>query len=123
LLPELARRSEARAQAEPELRRFVERNTYFESLGRETQLSIDESVRRREQEDHSERLLRIENRYRVAKGEEPLGSLDELNAPADPEEGDDGQDVAATPTTDEIDPVHVEAARILADYVALQRPR
>jgi carboxyl-terminal processing protease len=121
LVPELARRHAQRLGTEPELRRIVARDDYFESLGDETKLSIDESVRRAEQEEHAARLLAIENEYRVAIGEKPLASLDEVNAPAgDPE---DGETTPPEPAKPALDPIHVEAARIVADTIDLLRPR
>jgi carboxyl-terminal processing protease len=132
LLPELRRRHEQRASADPELKHDAERLGYFEELGQEEVLSIDESVRVAEQEKHEARLLAIENAYRAATGQEPLESLDEdedANGAEDgepveegPEPGDDepGDD---EPGDDEPDPLQIEAARILADYVDLMRPR
>lgn len=108
LLPDLQRAHDGRAAQDPELVREWRLLTYFEELGRESRVPLDEAQRRREQEEHEARLLAIENDYRRAIGEEPLEHIDSEAAEAD---------------EDEPDPFQEEAARILADYIDLQRPR
>jgi carboxyl-terminal processing protease len=108
LLPELRKAHDERAAHDPEFVRQSQRMAYLEELGHVKEISLDEAERRREQEQHETRLLSIENEYRKARGEEPLEHID----PDAPLPGDDGPD-----------PFQQEAARILADYIDLSRPR
>jgi len=79
-----------------------------------TEVSLNESVRRKEKQDEDNWRLGIENKLRAAKGEPLLKSTAELDAQLDAE------DAAADGTNDkgpEADAVLRESADVLIDYI------
>jgi len=95
---------ENRRAADPELAYLMSRIELYDELGEDTMISLDEKVRKAEQELVDSRYLEIENIRRVAQGEEPLESLDDWKAP------DINRD-------EDVDTLGREAARVLVDFI------
>ncbi|MEZ5551698.1 MAG: carboxy terminal-processing peptidase [Pseudomonadales bacterium] len=130
LLPELQSRHDLRTLDDPDfnyLRALSERNR---QNGRKTQLSLKESERVKEKADEDAWRLNLENTLRIAKGEAPLKSLEELNNPdgdAETEGAAEEVDAAIESPADHAaadpskDALLVESGEILIDYIGLSR--
>ncbi|WP_439106926.1 carboxy terminal-processing peptidase [Congregibacter sp.] len=77
LVPQLTEIFETRSSSNPEFLYLQDQLAVAEENRAITSVSLNESVRREEREQREQRALKIENRRRVALGEEPLASLDE----------------------------------------------
>lgn len=89
LLSMLEHRHEARVEDDPEfeyIERLLERSR---ERNARTTISLSETARRTEQEEDDAWRLALENTRRVARGEAPLASLDELDEDEDNETADD----------------------------------
>ena len=93
------------------LRRLAER---IDRNAAKEELSLNEAQRRREQADGEAWRLDLENALRVAKGEPPLQSLDDLE-----EEEDLADAPEDRPPAD--DPMLVEAGQVLLDLIGFGR--
>ena len=145
LLAMLEHRHEARVEGDPEfvyIERLLDRTR---ARNEPTEISLSESERRREKAEEEAWRLELENMRRVARGEEPVSDLDELDeddADADDSAGEDAELAAGdadTPGADtdekpaaaeeaegeeeEEDPdaLLVESGHILLDYITLAR--
>ena len=109
LMDQLRHRHQLRAQNEPEfeyLQKSLKRQIEIRSR---PQLSLKESVRRKERQESERWRLELENERRVSKGLKPVKSLDNIE-----QEESDGE----TPPDHE-DPFMIECGHILADLIAL----
>jgi carboxyl-terminal processing protease len=78
-----------------------------------THLSLKESVRTEQKAAEDQWLLDLENELRLAKGEEPVASLDALDELREAErEADEEPDPSE-------DPLLTESGNILLDYITL----
>ena len=110
-LASLRARHEERASRDPEFVYLRGWKEHADQLQQRDRLSLNEAVRLAEREAMDRKVLDLENARRVAKGEAPVESLDELNARRR-EEGAGAQSLAD-------DPLVRETANILIDYMAL----
>lgn len=114
LLAELNVRHERRVADDPEFRYLRALALRTREDGRRTQVSLNEAVRTAQQEQDTAWRLELENALRLAKGEEPIETLDELETPA-------ATASAARDADPEEDPMLRESSRILLDYIDLTR--
>ena len=104
---------------------FKSRNdslAFAEKLDAVTSVSLSEPIRLAERQKQREEELRLENRRRVAKGEKPLASVEELEKDkqaAEDEATDTAQD--ANRADDEPDVLLTEAGNILLDAIQLNQ--
>ncbi len=106
-----------RVRQSPDFRYLLERLEEQKSSQRKTELSLRESVRRRERKELEERRLKMENELRSAKGEPLIGSVGELEK-LDEEKA--AKNLAAEPAK-EPDALLEESAQLLTDYISLSR--
>ncbi len=113
LLAELNARHRRRVADDPEfayLRALAQRT---EEEANRTHVSLNEAVRKAEKVREEAWRLELENALRLARGEEPLASVDEL------------EEIALEETDDEEDPredaMVRESGNILVDYITLTR--
>jgi len=111
-LPLFQRLHSERAASAPEFVALSEQLALFEEERSKTRVTLNEKLRRSERNAMEAELLAVENRRRVALGDEPIESLDELDAEGDAEKDAD----------DDIDPFAMEAARILTDLIEQMVP-
>ena len=91
---------ESREAGDPELTALNEQLAYGNSMRARETVSLNEAQRRAEADAIDARLLEIENAKRLALGEEPVASLDQVER-----------------DRDAIDPYAREAAQVLVDFV------
>ena len=137
LTPILRDNHESRSDKDPDFLYVEDMAALASELKDRTHLNLHLETRMSEKAALDERRLDIENRLRIAKGEEVLASLDELyETPAESEPTDDftgdapddtdsvaalneAQQAPEAQDEQENDPFVVEAMRILADFEAL----
>lgn len=107
VLERLRSRHDERTRDDPDFAYLEARREYVEHLRDRTHISLAEAARLKQKEEDDAWDLRLENQRLVAKGEEPIESMDEL---ADREDSQDAPDD---------DTLVLETANILADYVGL----
>jgi len=124
-LPTLVNRHEERMQTDPDFnfinaqiqRALENRADNSVSLNRETLLA--------ERAENDAWRLRIENARRIAKGEEPYASIEEMNGTADDEEdvaiNTPGIEDVAEDEQEDLDPYLRESGNVLVDLIELQR--
>ncbi|MFT7461850.1 MAG: carboxyl-terminal processing protease [Pseudohongiellaceae bacterium] len=95
---------DVRLGKDPELAYLVQRLDLYDELGADTEISLDEEMRKDEQELVEARYLAIENSRRTAQGDELLETLEDWEAP------DVDRDV-------DVDTLGREAARVLVDFI------
>ncbi|WP_439101918.1 carboxy terminal-processing peptidase [Congregibacter sp.] len=88
LVPQLTEIYQTRSSSNPEFLYLQDQLAVAEQNRAITSVSLNETVRREEREARQQRSLEIENRRRVARGEEPLASLDELDEDDDATDDD-----------------------------------
>lgn len=106
LLPQLAALFDERSTDNPEFRYLQDQLAAAADNRRIEQVSLKEAVRRQQRAEREARALAIENRRRVALGEDPVASLDALNDSEDRVAKDsekDARDAAADAAADRID--------------------
>jgi carboxyl-terminal processing protease len=109
--------SEARIEKDPGFRFLVDQEKEFERVKDIRSVSLNEKKRRAEMQARDRRLLELRNRLRKYRGLPPLKSLDDE---PDPEEAHAGQDK----DPEGVDRIMLdESARILADWIRMNRPR
>ena len=112
-IPALLTRHQERVAADPDFAYLRARGEYVKNLRERSRISLSEAARLEEKASDDAWALRLENELLVAKGEEPVASLDELDtrepaSPPDPTESDGDALVQAT-------------ANILIDYIDLSQ--
>ena len=110
-LPTLRRSHEERSMKDPD---FVSRTEFFDYLKEvreETRVSLNEEIRKKQQEDDLAARLAIENRRRTALGLETIKSFDEAD-----DEDDKSKD-------EDVDAFAKEAAHILVDSIVTKKTR
>ncbi|MBW2941483.1 carboxy terminal-processing peptidase [Zhongshania sp. CAU 1632] len=116
----LQRKHEKRIAKDPDFLFLQEQISIVEGLRNKTHLSLNIDLRKKERDTQKVQQLAMENRRRVAKGEEPLESLEEDSAD---ELAMSDEEVEAKAETDkddedkdkEPDPLMTEASHILVD--------
>jgi carboxyl-terminal processing protease len=139
LIPELVRRHDARLASDPDFE-FIRAEIAKGIEQREDNtITLNEAKLLEERDADDAWRLEIENARRVAKGEAPVASIEELNGDADADgddaavgPGPDGQfapdpndldapdEIGANDEDAEEDPYLVESGRILLDLIGLQ---
>ena len=122
ILPTLRERHEARTSKDPDFAYLRDEIAFAEKLDAVTSVSLSEPVRLAERQQQREEELKLENRRRVAKGEQPLASVEELEK--DKQAAEDEAAVTAQDTTradDEPDVLLTEAGNILLDAIQLNQ--
>lgn len=112
LLSELQALHEQRVADNPDfvyMRKLSERSR---ENSRKTHLSLNEAVREQEKADDDAWRLNLENQLRIAKGEEPVESLDAL---------EDLQKAQADADEQQEDALLIESGNVLIDYLSLLR--
>ncbi len=112
-LPELRERHGKRLTSDPDYEYLLFRQAEFEKMRKINEVSLNEKIRRQEQDELDSRLLAAENKRRKAKNLEPLASVEELEK----EEKPDGHSPENGIPDD--DPVLRESSHVLLDYLLL----
>lgn len=117
IMPELEAKHSDRLKTDPDFIYLEAQLKLLEQSRSVTSISLNEKTRLAEQEEEKARTLMIENARRIAKGLEPLASLDEAEKT---EETDNAAEELKQKTEDEdedeeIDPLLREAGHILMD--------
>ena len=129
ILPTLVEKHSERANSDPDFQYIWSQKALAEEISGSDLLPLNEAQRVAQRETQEAQYLLIENARRVAKGLEPIGSLDDLYG-GDNEDGETLEATASssepsieTVTTqdpdDEEDALIVETARILTDAINL----
>jgi len=121
LLPDLVARHAERVKEDPDFQFRRDRLTYMDEMRAKKTISLNEEKRSREREAEEARWLAIVNRWRVAKGEEPLESPEALEAEAEADTPSDAEPGAAGGKL--VDAFVRETGMILLDYANLARER
>ncbi len=106
VLARLRSRHDERTRDDPDFAYLKAKRDYIEHLRDRTHVPLSEAARLTQKEEDDAWNLRLENERLVAKGEEPIASMDEL---ADRDESEESPE----------DTLVVETGNILADYVGL----
>lgn len=125
-LPQLQTSHDQRIAKDPDFVFLKEQISQIEKLRNRKTLSLNMETRKAEREEQKTLRLAMENRRRIAKGEQPLEKLEEDDkaeelAAAD-EEAVDSTEEDADKADKEPDPMVVEASRILVDAIPFFRP-
>lgn len=129
VIPELGERHRGRVADDPDFRFMNDQMALFNSTKDIKTLSLKEDVRLQEQKDLDGKRLAIENRRRVAKGEEPFKDIAEMEAMSesagDSESSEASEQEASSQTANLIepdkDPLLIETGHILVDYIELMK--
>src|SRR5690606_30194563 len=119
--PRLRPRHQERAAAAPDFNFLLAELAYRERLVATREVSLNLERRRQELKDNELALLDMENKRRLAKGEEVYASLEDWKKD-NPEEDEDAEPVEETADTEiplEDDPLLKEAGMILVDGIVL----
>jgi carboxyl-terminal processing protease len=117
LLPELQVRHDTRTADHPEFNYLRSLSERARENGRRTHLSLNESTRTAEKEAEDAWRLGLENELRVAKGDEPVESLDALEELLTAEEeAAEEEEIEEDPADD---PLIAESGKILLDFIGL----
>jgi len=113
LIDTLRERHESRLQDDPDVKYLLALRKHLDEVRSETVISLNETMRRRERDETRQWRLDLENGRRRDKHQEPIAELSELesDAASDAPDNEDEQS--------QKDPMLIEAARILLDYVEL----
>lgn len=114
VLDALRTRHEERARTDPEFAYLRARQDYFGRLRDRTHLSLREETRVAQQEADDAWILDVENARLTARGEQPVADLDELTARREAD--------ADNERLPKDDPLTLETAAILADFIDLSQP-
>jgi len=117
LMDTLRTRHECRLQDDPDFKYLLALSKHLDKVRSKTVISLNETVRRQERDEIKQQRLDLENSRRRDKCQEPFTELSEI-------ESDTMS--AAHGNKDEKsqeDPVLIEAAHILLDYVELSAPK
>lgn len=121
MLSSLQNKHEQRVKSDPDFVFVQQQISLAEELRKHTQLSLNETARKKEITDDKAKRLDMENQRRIAKNEKPLTKLE------DTDEDDDTPDKQAKPTKDkdkEPDAFLHAAGRVLVDAIPVfQKPR
>ena len=125
ILPTLTRLHQKRAANDPDYLYLEERVAMAQEAREITALPLMQSGRLAMRDDQEEKALEIENKRRIAKGLEPLASLDgdedDTTSEQDEEETARDEEVAATPPVEQdSDVLLMETGRILVDAMTLR---
>ncbi len=112
LLPDLLTRHNERVASSADFSYLRALAAKSRENAKRTRLSLNEAVRRAENDADDQWRLDLENALRKARGEPELASLDDLEDLDDPENGEE-------PSPE--DPMLVEAGEILLDLIGLER--
>jgi len=113
LLPELTALHDTRTANDPDFNYMRALSEKARENRERTHLSLNENVRAEEKVTEDQWLLNLENGLRIAKGEEPVESLDALDELRKAEqEADEEPDPAD-------DPLLTESGNILLDFISL----
>ena len=130
IVPTLTDLHENRLEANPDFN-LIEAQIERAMINREkNQLSLNEATLISEREEADRWRLEITNIRRIAKGEEPFASIEEMDADSDADDENIAQNNAGvdpvernetiTEGDDNADPYLVESGKILLDMIALQ---
>ena len=112
-LSTLRKRHDDRVATDPDFAYLRARGEYLENLQDRTRVSLSEAARLAERAADDAWALRLENELLVAKGKQPVASLEELS---------DRPTAAVLDQTDpETDALLTETANILIDYIDLSQ--
>jgi carboxyl-terminal processing protease len=121
LLPRVTALHRQRVSKDPDYRYLVKTNDLIEQRRQIRFVSLNEEVRKKEQQELEQQQLQLENERRLAKGMKPINSLDELEKK---EHGDNEEDGLDDPTANDDNlPLLMESAHILVDMIQLNQPQ
>ena len=123
MLATLQAKHDERAKKDPDFIFLESELALSDEDRKQTKLSLNEAVRRREMTEDKAKRLELENQRRAAKGEKPLAKLDETDGDGD---GDDDAKSDKDKDKDkdkQPDPMLTEAGRVLIDALPIyQKP-
>jgi carboxyl-terminal processing protease len=109
----LRKRHECRLKDDPDFKYLLALSEHLDKVRSETVISLNEAVRRRERDEIEQWRLDLENSRRRDKDQEPVKELSELESDTINDAHDNEDEKSQE------DPVLIEAAHILLDYVEL----
>lgn len=116
ILPQLQQNHDDRVKNNADFVYYDKRMALMKELSQDKTLSLNLEKRKLQKEQTEKDLLALENTRRIAKGDKPLGKLDDLEKEINKELEDNNQD--AKP---EKNGYLVESANILLDYINLSK--
>ena len=121
LLQSLRTRHAHRAEKDPDFRYLNEIVEHTRQSAEKKLLSLNEKQRIAEKQRDDDWRLQLENTLRIAKGDEPIKSLDELDALAEADDAEDvdGEEGEDGDTAKDEDAMLRESGHILLDYLTL----
>jgi len=117
ILPRVTALHKQRVSKDPDYRYLVKTNKLIEQRRQITAVSLNEEVRRKEQQELEQQQLQLENERRLAKGMKAIKSLDELDK-KDHEVSDEEPMAKNEPL-----PLLMESGHILVDMIHLNQPQ
>lgn len=117
MIPRIRALHKQRTRKDPEFRYLVKTNDLIEERRHIDSVSLNEKTRKQEQHKLEQQQLKLENERRLAKGLEPIESLDELEKNAQDDQPHD------KPGDDEPIPLLMETGHILVDMIHLNQPQ
>ena len=115
VIPRVLALHRERSSKDPDFRYLVKTNNLIEKRRQIDFVSLNEEVRKKEQQELEAQQLALENERRLAKGMKPVKSLDELD---NKEHGEDDR-----PVEDDPMPLLMESGHILVDMIHLNQPQ
>lgn len=113
IMDTLRKRHELRLQDNPDVKYLLALSEHLDQVRSETVISLNKAVRREERNEIKQWRLDLENSRRSNKGQEPMEELSELESDTTSDTPDDEDE------KDQEDPMLIEAAHVLLDYVEL----
>jgi carboxyl-terminal processing protease len=128
VLPRITTLFEERSHANPDFVFLEDQISLAAATRKIEELPLNEAARKALRESQENKALAIENKRRVAQGEEPLASLDEdeTEEPTDAETDASSEadiDEAGEEDEDNIDVLLTEAGNVLVDALVLKQQR
>ncbi len=120
VLPALKKKHEQRSEHNPDFRYIEETIARIDKKKDKKVLSLNFAKRQKEYQQSRQEQLNIENRRRLAKGEEPYKSIKELDEEEDVLGLHEDEDEEEKEDTDSRT-LLLEAAHVLADYIQLNK--
>ncbi|MHC4582578.1 MAG: carboxy terminal-processing peptidase [Planctomycetota bacterium] len=113
LMDTLRKRHEYRLKDDPDVKYLLAVSEHLDKVRSETVISLNETLRRQQRDEIEQRRLELENSLRRDKRQEPFTELSELESDTmSAAHGDEDE-------KSQEDPMLIEAAHILLDYIEL----
>lgn len=116
LLPILKEQHDSRIDQDPDLNFIADSYDLAQENRDQKELSLNIKQRKQEKKDRENTLLELENKRRVAKGEEPFKTFDDLKD----HDSKENEEAVASVEINTDDALLKESGQILADFITLR---